>query len=370
MTEVPSDKRQVLQTTWSKIFAEIEQPEFKSAFDSEHQMYVNFFEQCAFDDFDLTLLRFLKARKFNVNDASSMLTNAIRWRHQVDLRGIMLRGEKGLNQDFVKASMYFIWGQDRAGRPIVFLNLHNFIPPKDAQNMQELKALILYAMENARLFLDSEQNSLKGVLGLVDLTYFSRKNIDLEFAKVFAETFQNYYPEILGQALVVGSGFRMALFEGVWSIGKYFLDAEVRKKITFCKPYQVKDYLDDKYIPISMQGQFNESKIYDNAPPEPAGVGSKEQFKTLDDKYVEAAKEFISVTREWLYAAGKPNEKDLEQKRKEVKSKCKQLWREGLSLRPPNIYQRLGLIDSKDSLTNERRMPPTSYSKFPRMYNL
>ncbi|EPX70502.1 sec14 cytosolic factor family protein [Schizosaccharomyces octosporus yFS286] len=347
MAAVPNDKRQLIQTAWSKVFAEIEQPEFKSAFESEDQVYTSFFEQCAFDDFDLTLLRFLKARKYNVNDGASMLTNAIRWRHQVNLREIMLHGEKELNQDYVKASMYFIWGQDKTGRPIVFLNLHNFIPPKDAKNMDELKALILYAMENARLFLDSEQNPSKGVLGLVDLTYFSRKNIDLEFAKVFAETFQNYYPEILGQALVVGSGFRMALFEGVWSIGKYFLDPEVRKKIVFCKPYQVKDYLDNKYIPLSMQGQFDETKIYDNAPPEPAGTSSKEQLAALDAKYVEASKEFINITREWLYSAGKPIEKDLEEKRAQIKSKCKQFWREGLSLRPPNVYQRLGLIDSE-----------------------
>ncbi|CAB44753.1 Sec14 cytosolic factor family protein [Schizosaccharomyces pombe] len=346
MADIPADRKKIVQEGWSRLFSDIEQPSYIQKFPSQESLYVSFFEQCAFDDFDLTLLRFLKARKFVVTDSSDMLANAIVWRQQANLRSIMVRGENGLNQNFVKASMYFIWGQDKKGRAIVFLNLHNFIPPKNTKDMEELKALILYAMENARLFLDSEQNAAKGVLGLVDLTYFSRKNIDLDFARVFAETFQNYYPEILGQALIVGSGFRMALFEGVWSIGKYFLDPEVRSKVTFCKPAQVSGYVDSKYIPLSMHGQFDETKLYERAPPETAGIGKPENYEELDKEYVDAAKEFIRLTREWIYAAGKPQEAEIEEKRKAFKYECKKLWRKGVALRPPNIYQRLGLIDA------------------------
>ncbi|EEB08044.1 sec14 cytosolic factor family protein [Schizosaccharomyces japonicus yFS275] len=353
MTGASQDPKSALRQCWSRVFARLEDPKYISEFPSEESMYVNFFLLCAFDDFDLTLQRFLRARKFHLEQSTDMLMNAISWRASIGLRDIMLQGEAGLNEMMIKASMYFIWGQDKAGRPIVFLNMHNFIPPRSEKETVELRAVVLYAMENARLFLDSEQNTSHGVLGLADLSSFARKNIDLEFSRIFIEIFQNYFPEILGKALVVGSGLRMALFEGVWRFGKYFMDPEVRKKVSFCRPNQLTEYVDTEFIPISLGGHFDEAKLYelDQRNPlrheEVSRTPSAKTIAELDGEFIDASKKFIALTREWIYAEGKPTEAKIEAERNALKKQCKLLWRKEIAVRPLNLYQRLGLIDPK-----------------------
>lgn len=109
-----------------------------------------------------------------------------------------------------------------------YLNARYFRPPKTAERQEALKRYMYFYMEVVRLLLRD-----RGVFVVGDLTGFGRENIvrshlraaqaytghkDLEFGRIFSETFQSHYPEILSRAVIVGTGFKMVLFESVWKV--------------------------------------------------------------------------------------------------------------------------------------------------------
>lgn len=281
------------------------------------------FDLAAYDDMDHTMLRFLRARKYNIPESLKMLTDALVWRKQIDIRRIMDSGEQALDSRLVNAGMYFIWGQDNDSRPIIFLNVGNFLPTKNAEEMERFKKYLVYQMETARFFIGST-----GVMALADLSDFGRKNIDMEFSKVFAEMFQNYYPEILGRAVVVGGGLKMALFETVWGVAKYFLDVEVRKKISFHKAKELDKFIKPEFIPKSLGGKFDEAKIRSTAPP---AVPPPSKAADLESRQLAELKHFMTC--------------DFGSSQRDAsKSQLRQLWLEMSRSRPQNLYERLGLL--------------------------
>lgn len=67
------------------------------------------------------MLRYLRARSWDVSKAFNMLANALKWRLDNDVAGIIERGEEGLckeegiKKNFGMAKCYF-HGTDRGGR--------------------------------------------------------------------------------------------------------------------------------------------------------------------------------------------------------------------------------------------------------------
>lgn len=59
-------------------------------------MYQHFWLFCMAEDPDVLMLRFLRARKWDVEKAFNMLTSTIKWRIDTDIAGILERGEEGL----------------------------------------------------------------------------------------------------------------------------------------------------------------------------------------------------------------------------------------------------------------------------------
>lgn len=337
VTTLSQEKLDILRQAWTKCFQQITSdtaliqrfktnvPALSSAADAEisESILYELFDLAAFDDMDHTMLRFLRARKYNLDDSLKMLFDALLWRHQIDIRRIMEKGESDLPPRLVNAGMYFIWGQDLDGRPIIFLNVGNFLPTGNAKEIEEFKRYLIYQMETARFFIGST-----GVMALADLSDFGRKNIDMEFSRIFAEMFQNYYPEILGKAVVVGGGLKMALFETVWSVVKFFLDVEVRKKISFQKAKGLDKLMKPEFIPKSLGGQFDEHKIRARAPtavtpPQPAADLPSRQLAE------------IKVFKDSAWGS---------EERSQSKLRLRELWLEMSKCRPQNLYEKLGLL--------------------------
>lgn len=334
------EKRQILKKAWEKCFYHLFEdttlithwqttiPDLTSSSPAEcsQEMLYELFDLAAFDDMDVTMLRFLRARKYNVEDAIKMLTDALLWRRSIDIRKIMNAGEEALSPRLVNAGMYFIWGQDNTGRPIIFLNVGNFLPTKNEKEMDEFKRYLVYQMETARFFIGQT-----GVMALADLSDFGRKNIDMEFSKVFAQMFQNYYPEILGRAVVIGSGLKMALFETVWNVAKFLLDPEVRKKISFHKSKELTQFIKPEFIPKSLGGVFDEQKIRATAPPGRPASAPADGGAGLKARQLEAMQAFRTADF---------GSSDREERKRTLRS----LWLEMAASRPQNLYERLGLL--------------------------
>lgn len=183
---------------------------------------------------DALLLRFLRARKWDVEKALVMLVSTMSWRHgemHVD-DDIMKNGEGGavesaasadanekrLGNDFlaqIRMGKSFLHGKDKQGRPIcvVRVRLHK----QGEQCEESLERYTVYIIETARMVLappvDTAVSSpvrphvilqLTSTLQTIifDMTGFSMANMDYTPVKFMIKCFEANYPESLGAVLV------------------------------------------------------------------------------------------------------------------------------------------------------------------------
>ena len=129
-----------------------------------------FWSMVKHDDPDGLLLRFLRARKWNVQNALVMLISTMHWRMQgmhVD-DDIVKRGEGGAledstssnpptrkdGQDFLtqmRLGKSFLHGTDKEGRPITFVRVR--LHKQGEQSEASLERFTVYTIETARLLL-------------------------------------------------------------------------------------------------------------------------------------------------------------------------------------------------------------------------
>jgi len=193
---------------------------------------------------DALLLRFLRARKWDVEKALVMLVSTMSWRHSemhVD-DDIMKNGEAGavansnssdadekrLGTDFmaqIRMGKSFLHGTDKQGRPIcvVRVRLHK----QGEQCEQSLEKYTVYLIETARMVLAPPVDTATIIF---DMTSFSMANMDYTPVKFMIKCFEANYPESLGAVLVHNAPW---VFQGIWKIIRGWLDPVVAAKVHF-----------------------------------------------------------------------------------------------------------------------------------------
>lgn len=80
------------------------------------------------DDPDVIVLKFLRARKWNVSAGVAMMAACMKWRIEFGVEEIIRKGEEGLvdcsgfiHQMTIGKS--FVQGTDKLGRPVVYINV-------------------------------------------------------------------------------------------------------------------------------------------------------------------------------------------------------------------------------------------------------
>ena len=148
--------------------------EFYKVLDSQspEDLRTAFWSMVKHDNPDALLLRFLRARKWNVQNALIMLIATMHWRGQemhVD-DDIMTRGEVGAAEDSkssngsvkreghdflaqMRLGKSFLHGTDREGRPMCFVRVR--LHKQGEQTEPSLERYTVYTIETARLLLHS-----------------------------------------------------------------------------------------------------------------------------------------------------------------------------------------------------------------------
>lgn len=139
-----------------------------------------FWSMVKHDDPDGLLLRFLRARKWNVQNALIMLISTMHWRMQgmhVD-DDIVRRGEGGALEDStssdaptkkeghdfltqMRLGKSFLHGTDKEGRPITFVRVR--LHRQGEQSEASLERFTVYTIETARLLLSSNVDTAVGI---------------------------------------------------------------------------------------------------------------------------------------------------------------------------------------------------------------
>ena len=193
---------------------------------------------------DMTLYRFLQARKWIVNDALEMLQNHLQWRSET----YPIPKSRWVNDPFFKAGSCLIGScLDSGGRPILVMKSGRF--PVARRNLEDCVAGFVALM--------TEMGNIYGLhtrfTVLYDRQDFVKKdNLDLDLLKAIAKVLSDNNPEAMERACVYPCG---VLLRGLWQIVKWFFDPVTRNKISMLgSPEAFKDYVPSDQLMDDMGG--------------------------------------------------------------------------------------------------------------------
>lgn len=265
---------------------------------------------------DALALRFLRARKWEVDKGIIMMFSAMDWRtaqSKVD-SDIMFNGEGGgardeqssdpnvkvYAHDFMRQLRMgkgFLYGTDKLGRPISYVRarLHK---PFDGKN-ESLERFIVWQIETGRLALNPP---IETACLVFDLTGFTLANLDYTPIKYIIKSFEANYPESLGAILVHNAPW---VFKSVWKIIHGWLDPVVASKVHFTVgrdgPEGITNHIEPSKLIKEVGGDAEWEYKYD----EPV-EGENDIMKDtatrdrLQAERNEIARKFEAATRKWV----------------------------------------------------------------------
>ncbi|KAH6954979.1 hypothetical protein DER45DRAFT_507951 [Fusarium avenaceum] len=322
---------------------------------------------------DALVLRFLRARKWDVEKALVMLVATMNWRHN-DMKvddDIMKNGDavavedektdspsKQVSADMMKQlrmGKSFLHGTDKQGRPIcvVRVRLH-----KAGQECEEsLEKYTVYIIETARMTLEPPVDTACIVF---DMTGFSMANMDYTPVKFMIKCFEANYPESLGAVLVHKAPW---LFQGIWKVIRGWLDPVVAAKVHFTNNRtELEEYIAPNHLIKELDGDENwEYKYIEPV----AGENDKMKDTQTRDRLLaereEVVKKFEQTTRDWIRHPEGEQGKELKVEREKISKQLKEgYWVLDQYIRARTLYDRQGAIQSGGKTDWYSLKPPTA----------
>ncbi|KAK5133022.1 hypothetical protein LTR08_008227 [Meristemomyces frigidus] len=275
-----------------------------------------FWSMSKHDHPDALLLRFLRARKWDVHAALIMMVATMHWRsaemHVDD--DIMLHGEAAAFQtstsptasaaekkeadDFItqmRMGKSFLHGTDKDGRPCCYVRarLHR----QGEQSERSLEKFTVYAIETARMLLRSPVDTATIVF---DMTDFSMANMDYTPVKFMIKCFEANYPESLGSVLVYKAPW---IFQGVWKIIKGWLDPVVASKVHFASNVDdLTAWIPRSHISKDLGGDEDYTYTYvDPVPNENQAMADTATRDKIIAERTELVKSYEAETLSWIH---------------------------------------------------------------------
>ncbi|OKL62978.1 hypothetical protein UA08_02064 [Talaromyces atroroseus] len=270
---------------------------------------------------DSMLLRFLRARKWNVGKAFVMLVSAIAWRtkkmHIDD--DIVRRGELYAYQqsrslkldpreqrkawDFMKQlrmGKNIIHGVDRAGRPIV--NIRVRLHRAEDQADDVLERYVVHTIESVRMLL--RPPLVETAILIFNMTDFSMANMDYTPVKFIIKCLENFYPESLARIIIHKAPW---FFSGIWKMIKTWMNDSLVSRVFFTKNLSdLELYIPRQNIPSDLGGSEDKYQ-YHYIEPDADDLAENLPLEThsptrnfLLNQHHRISEEFLETTRLWL----------------------------------------------------------------------
>ncbi|OAA73752.1 CRAL/TRIO domain protein [Cordyceps fumosorosea ARSEF 2679] len=322
-------------------------------------------EMTKHDHPDVLALRFLRARKWNVQQALVMFVAAVHWRrNEMKVDGdIMKNGEAGalhdeqhgsggakqVGADFLaqlRMGKSFLHGSDREGRPIcvVRVRLHH----GGEQSAESIEKYTVHIIETARLLLSAPVETATIIF---DMTNFTLSNMDYAPVKFMIKCFEANYPESLGAVLIQNAPW---LFQGIWRVIKPWLDPVVAAKVHFTNGRSgLEEFIAPSQIPKELEG--DEDWGYKYIEPKENENAAMQDTVTRDSILQERAglvKQFEEATNAWLRDGANESGKRAREKRDSLATQLKEnYWKLDPYIRARSLYDRQGVIGANGAIT-------------------
>ena len=193
---------------------------------------------------NMTLYRFLQARKWVVEDAWTMLEDHLFWRAET----YPIHKSRWMNDPFFTSGSCLLGsGVDSGGRPILVMKSGRF--PVAQRNLNNCIAGFVALM--------TEMANIYGLHTRFTVLYdrqdfVKSDNLDMDLLKAIAKVLSDNKPEAMERACVYPCGI---LLRGLWQIVKWFFDPVTRAKISMLgSPEAFQDYVANDQLMDDMGG--------------------------------------------------------------------------------------------------------------------
>ncbi|KAH8707460.1 hypothetical protein MY5147_005342 [Beauveria neobassiana] len=185
----------------------------------------------------LTLLRFLRARKFDVSLSKQMFVETEKWRKETDLDNTIATWDYPEKTEIQKYYRQFYHKTDKDGRPIYIetlggIDLTAMYKITSGERMLHNLAVEYERLADPRLPACSRKvnNLTETCCTIMDLKGVTLTKVPsvYSYVKQASVISQNYYPERLGKLFLINAPWG---FSTVWSVVKGWLDPVTVKKI-------------------------------------------------------------------------------------------------------------------------------------------
>lgn len=327
---------------------------------SSEELRSAFWSMVKSDHPDALLLRFLRARKWDVQRALVMLIATMRWRSK-DIHvddDIMRSGEGGAladsksgNDSFAKKEgedflaqlrkgKSFLHGVDKEGRPLCFVRVR--LHRQGEQSERAMERYTVFVIETARLVL---RPPVETATILFDMSSFTLSNMDYAPLKFMIKIFEANYPESLGAVLVHKSPW---VFQGIWTIIKGWLDPVVAAKVHFTKSVEdLEHFIPRSQIVKELGGDEDwDYRYIEPVEGENAAMNDVESRQRLEGERSTDVLEFQKKTFAWIASASNDTAAaQLTTERDLLAAKLnRNYWSLDPFIRARSLYDRQGMI--------------------------
>lgn len=201
---------------------------------------------------DPIILRFLRARKFDVDLAYDMLFNMMKFRIEFQDIGVGAL-DPSMCENELQTGKSFFYDYDKDGRPLCYIRtrLHD---PYASDALENQRYCILMIEYGKTLLLPPGET----VTVVFDMTKATVRNIDIKSVHFMVTSLQNYYPESLGKILVLNATW---IVNSAWKLIKPWLDPVTAAKVNFIRPEELTQYIDPNKLPLEYGG--NDTFVYE-----------------------------------------------------------------------------------------------------------
>ncbi|SAM05820.1 hypothetical protein [Absidia glauca] len=312
------------------------------------RLFSTFWNMVAGDNPDAMVLRFLRARRWDVEASYKMIMNTLRWRIHMRIDDIVALSEtgiynelellkKGMGDQFL-ANLHsykcVLGGPDKQGRGVCFANAR--FHRKEDQDPEVVRIVVLFVMECARMIV---HQPIETCCVVFNMEGFTLANMDFELVKFMLVCFEAYYPETLGACIIHKAPW---VFSTVWAMITPMLDPVVASKIQFTKGIkELVQFIDLHVIPpfLTEKRAFKPIQILHTPPP--PGTLARPTAPEYKD-YETMIAEYMRYTRVWVRTNAPAN--DSERKQQALQYRHAAINAEEY-LRGRTTYHSMGLAD-------------------------